>query len=41
MLGYNDLLSRLNIEINTISEPIIKKVRKKEKKEKRLEYELK
>ena len=27
MLGYNDLLSRLNIELNTIWEPIIKKAR--------------
>ena len=27
MLGYNDLLSRPSIELNTIWEPIIKKVR--------------
>ena len=27
MLGYNDLLSRLSIELNTIWEPIIKKAR--------------
>ncbi len=27
MLGYNDLLSRPSIEMNTIWEPIIKKVR--------------
>ena len=27
MLGYNDLLSRPNIEMNTIWEPMIKKVR--------------
>ena len=27
MFGYNDLLSRLSIEMNTIWEPIIKKVR--------------
>ena len=27
MLGYNDLLSRPNIELNTIWKPIIKKVR--------------
>ena len=27
MLGYNDLLSRPNIELNTIWEPIIKKAR--------------
>ena len=27
MLGYNDLLSRPTIELNTIWEPIIKKVR--------------
>ena len=29
MLGYNDLLSRPSIELNTIWEPIIKKARKK------------
>ena len=29
MLGYNDLLSRPSIEMNTIWEPIIKKVRLK------------
>ena len=27
ILGYNDLLSKLSIEMNTIWEPIIKKVR--------------
>ena len=27
MLGYNDLLSRLSMEMNTILEPIIKKAR--------------
>ena len=27
MLGYNDLLSRPSVEMNTIWEPIIKKVR--------------
>ena len=38
MLGYNDQLSRPSIEMNTIWEPIIKKVRLK-KKEKKSEYE--
>ena len=28
MLGYNDLLSRPSIELNTIWEPIIKKARR-------------
>ena len=32
MLGYNDLLSRPSIEINTIWKPIIRKVRLKKKK---------
>ena len=31
MLGYNDLLSRPSIELNTIWEPIIKKARSKKK----------
>ena len=31
LLGYNDLLSRLSIEMNTIWEPIIKKVKGKKK----------
>ena len=31
MLGYNDLLSRQSIELNTIWEPIIKKARWKKK----------
>ena len=35
MLGYNDLLSRPSIELNTIWQPIIKKARRKES-----EYEL-
>ena len=34
MLGYNDLLSRPSIELNTIWEPIIKKARWEKKKEK-------
>ena len=33
MLGYNDLLSRPSIELNTIWEPIIKKARLKKKRE--------
>ena len=33
MLGYNDLLSRPSIELNTIWEPIIKKTRWKKKSE--------
>ena len=37
MLGYNDLLSRPSIELNTIWEPIIKKARIK--KIKKIEYE--
>ena len=31
MLGYNNMLSRLSIELNTIWEPIIKKARFKKK----------
>ena len=38
MLGYNDLLSRPSTEMNTIWEPIIKKLDKKIKK-KKSEYE--
>ena len=34
MLGYNDLLSRPSIELNTIWEPIMKKARLKKKKKK-------
>ena len=33
ILGYNDLMSRPSIEMNTIWEPIIKKVRRKKKSE--------
>ena len=36
MLGYNDLLSRQSIDMNTTWEPIIKKVKFKNKSE----YEL-
>ena len=34
MLGYNDLLSRPSMELNTIWEPIIKKARQKNKNKK-------
>ena len=39
MLGYNDLLSRPSIELNTIWEPIIKKARLKNIYIKTYEYE--